>query len=796
MKNKLFFLIFLSLLFLNNSLAESYRFETTEIEIIDNGEKIIASNGTAYSKDNDIKIDAKKFEYFNETDYLKANNGIAFIKSDNLKINFDELELDKKNSLIIAKGNISIYDSKKELTIKSNIITYDRNLGIIKSSSNSLLEDSLKNIFETKAFNYDIKKNILKIKDANFKDTENNNFYVELAYINTQTKKLFGKDIVVDLNNKSFNKENEPRLKGRSINYENDNFLIKKGVFTTCKKRDDCPPWQLSAEEIKHDKKKQTISYKNAWLKLYDKPIVYFPKFFHPDPTVNRKSGFLIPTLKSSPNKNNFLSLPYFHVISENKDITFTPRFYTDNQILLQNEYRQENANSSQISDFSLFKEKNGGSKNHFFYKIKKNINFKNFDSSFFNLKIAKTSNDTYLKANKLISPIITDYNVLENYFKIELAKDDLSIDTEFIVYESLDKQKSDRYEFILPKLDITKKIKNNTNLNGEFTFESNNLIKNYDTNVHEKVNINNLTFNSNPKITNNGIYNNYDFIIKNVNSDGQNSENYKENTSQYFSGLFQFNSSLPLIKEYNEIQNIIKPKLSLKLAPNDTKNLRSDEKNRLDVNNLFNLDRISSNDTIEGGISLAYGNDFTILNKNDSREVFSLKIANNLRLEENNDLAVNNQIGLKTSNFFTGIEFSPNEILTTKYNNSFRNNAKEISYENFAAEISLNNLITTFDYLNENNTSDENSYLDNTTKYIIDSNNNLAFKTRINKKTDLTEYYNLMYQYKNDCLAASIEYNKEYYSDADIKPEETIFFKLTIIPFGESSAPISDLKN
>ena len=46
------------------------------------------------------------------------------------------------------------------------------------------------------------------------------------------------------------------------------------------------------------------------------------------------------------------------------------------------------------------------------------------------------------------------------------------------------------------------------------------------------------------------------------------------------------------------------------------------------------------------------------------------------------------------------------------------------------------------------------------------------------------------MYQYKNDCLVASIEYNKDYYNDRDIKPEESVFFKLTIIPFDEISTP------
>ena len=792
MKNNLYFLIILLTFFENLSFAENYRFETSKIDIVNDENKIIATDGTAYSNDNNIEIKAKKFEYFNEIDFLKAFSGSAFIKSDNLVINFDQIELNKNNSIITASGNVKIIDTDKELEINSKQIIFNKDQGIIQSPDDSILKDKFKNIFETKSFSYDTKKNILKIKKANFKDTENNNFFVDLAYINIQSEKLFGKDIIVNLNNKSFNKDNEPRLKGRSISYENQKSIIKKGVFTTCKKRDDCPPWELSAEEILHDKKTQIISYKNAWLKVYDKPVVYFPKFFHPDPTVKRKSGFLIPTLKSSPNADNFLSLPYFHVISSNKDLTFTPRLYSDNKILFQSEYRQENSDSSLISDFSIFKEKDAGSKNHFFYNFSKKFDFLNFDNSLLNFKLEKTSNDTYLKANKINSPIINSYDVLENNFQIELSNEDLSIDTEFIAYESLDKDKSDRYEFILPKLDISKKIVNNSDLDGEFNFNSSNLIKNYQTNIFEKININNLIFNSNPKITNLGFYNNYDFIIKNVNSDSQNSKDYKENENYYLSGLFQFNSSFPLIKEMDNQQNVLKPKISLKIAPNDTKNLRSDT-NRLDVNNLFNLDRVASNDTLEGGISLAYGNDFTIIDKDNSRQILSLKLANNIRLKENDDLPTNNQVGLKTSNFFSEIEYSPNEILKTTYKNSFKNNAKDVTYENFITEISLNNFVTTFDYLNENNTSDENSYLKNTTQYVINDSNNLLFSTRINKKTDLTEYYNLMYQYKNDCLAASIEYNKDYYEDSDITPEESIFFKLTIIPFGASSAPIKN---
>ena len=89
-----------------------------------------------------------------------------------------------------------------------------------------------------------------------------------------------------------------------------------------------------------------------------------------------------------------------FHVISENKDLTLSPRFYSSDKILLQNEYRQANANSNSIADFSLLKEGNENSKSHLFYNLDKNLNFDYFEDSNLTLKIQKTSNDTYLRAH------------------------------------------------------------------------------------------------------------------------------------------------------------------------------------------------------------------------------------------------------------------------------------------------------------------------------------------------------------------------------------------------------------
>ena len=76
-----------------------------------------------------------------------------------------------------------------------------------------------------------------------------------------------------------------------------------------------------------------------------------------------------------------------------------------------------------------------------------------------------------------------------------------------------------------------------------------------------------------------------------------------------------------------------------------------------------------------------------------------------------------------------------------------------------------------------------DNNFLENSTSYSLDNNNFLSFKTRRNRKIDLTEYYDLVYEYRNDCMIAGVKYKKTYYEDRDLKPSENLFFSISIIP-------------
>ena len=81
-------------------------------------------------------------------------------------------------------------------------------------------------------------------------------------------------------------------------------------------------------------------------------------------------------------------------------------------------------------------------------------------------------------------------------------------------------------------------------------------------------------------------------------------------------------------------------------------------------------------------------------------------------------------------------------------------------------------------------------SYLKNLTQINLNKTNSLSFETNKNLDKNLTDYYNLIYKYKNDCLEASLVYNKQFYQDDAVNSGKNIFFKISFIPFGTVNTP------
>ena len=292
---------------------------------------------------------------------------------------------------------------------------------------------------------------------------------------------------------------------------------------------------------------------------------------------------------------------------------------------------------------------------------------------------------------------------------------------------------------------------------------------------------INDLVLELKEKIFESGVLNSSSLFLKNMNTDARNSSSFKEEIDAQAYTLFKNDTSFPLLKENKNFSHLLNPKLTFMFSPTNSKNYRNDDK-RLSIQNIYNANRIGSDTSYESGASFTYGLDYEI-NDDQGNEVFASKIANVFRLEKDEKLPKNNNLGDKTSDLIGILRYRPSDKFNLNYEYSYDNNFTDSTYQLVGSEFKINNFVTSFEYLNENNT--KKSYLSNKSTYTFDKNNSLSYGARTNKETGDKEFYNLIYQYKNDCLVAGLEYKKNYYSDKDLKPEENIYFKLTIVPFG-----------
>jgi LPS-assembly protein len=799
MKNKfilIFVSIFIFLFKISFVYSDDFNFQASEIIFLENGNLVKAKKGAQASTNDGIIINSNEFEYDKIKNTLIATGDVEVIDETNqLILNAPKVIYDKKIDIITTDQKTIILVKDNYIIDTKNIIFNRKNMEVV-SEYKTKITDNLDNLFYLDAFKYWVIKKSLKGNKVKLLTNTKDEFLFNNAMINLATNEIAGKDITINFSNETFgNSNNDPRLKGNSVYSNKEVTNISKGVFTTCKKREGCPPWLISANNISHNKSKKTIYYKDAWLKVYDIPVLYFPKFFHPDPTVKRQSGFLMPKLISSNNLGTSFTIPYYNVISDNKDLTFTPRFYNNKKYLLQSEYRVVTKKTEHIVDASFVNshvsntpgDKN--SRSHFFSSSSINLGLSGYDSSLVNLDLQKTNHTDYLKSYKLNSPLITSESSLNSTLSFKASKETLSIETSLEAYEDLSKIKpSDKYEFVYPNVKVLKTFDSYETLNGNLSLDVSGYKRQFNTNSEETVLINNLLFESNPSIKGNGFNNGYSILLKNVNSDAKKSTSYRNSKSHKMLTTFLLESSYPLKKEKDNFNSFLTPKISMRYSPNPTKNISNTDR-RININNIFSLDRIGFNNAVEGGQSLTIGNEYRRTNKRNE-ERFLLNLATVYRDKTNKDLPLSSTMTDKYSDIVGNVKISPNNFINFNYDFSLDNNLDTTNYNFINTSLNTKKFVTSFEFMEENNLLGKESYIGNKTSYTLNENNILKFSTRKNKRTNLREFYNLIYEYKNDCLVAGIEYNKDYYSTESLRPEEQIFFSIKIIPFGKATGP------
>jgi len=799
-RNKII-LYFLIIFFSSNLILKADEFNIFAKEItFDKNNNVLTGKGQVEISDKDGKIiKSDKVIYKKENEFLTVEGNVEFFDTLGNILKTNKATYDKKIEIVNTYKN-SVLKTEDGYIITSKDIVYNIKDKILSSDGNAILIDPDKNEASVSMFQYNLKKKLFSsVGDIKIIDIKKNKYFFKELHINTKEKEMIGSDVSVLLDPKGFGvkETNDPRFVANDIFVSKNKSILSKGVFTVCPiKKDQCPPWLLKAKKITHDKIKKTIYYDHATLKFYDIPLFYFPKFFHPDPTVKRQSGFLSPIFTNSTSIGSGFGLPYYWAISNDRDFTFAPKIYRNQNPLFLSEYRQAFKNGFFILDTSFtdgYKETNStktdGSRNHIFGEIDLNFNDDDTYLSHLSLKVQKTSNDTYFRIHDIDTALVDSFNTdLKNEINYSYEKDDIFFNISAAAYENLSEKTNSRYEYIAPNILFGKSFF--TERFGTVTFKTNALYKNYEVDKHISSVTNDVVWNSNSFITSGGFVNSIQSIFKNTNYEAKNTKDYKtKSVINEFSGVLSYKSSLPMKKEKDYSSNIFSPTFMVRYAPGHMRNLSGDDIN-LKYTNLYSVNKTS---VIEDGISAILGFDFKINKKEsdgDEKEKFSLSLGQVFNIEENKDLPSKSSLDQKTSDIVGEVKYNFSKIGSIDYKFSVDHNLGELNYNEISSGLNLGKIKFNLNYLEEQNHVGDEHYVKAGVDLNLNENNKLSFKTRKNFKTESTELYDISYQYMMDCLSAGLVFRREFYEDSDIEAKDTLMFTIKFVPLGGIIAP------
>ena len=764
-----------------------------------NENKFFTGNGSKLI-DNDLIITANKFYYNQIENIFKAEQQVEIkdITKDVLIFADDITYFQNEDKIVTVGETKAIIESKYDFA--SSDVLFLRNNQELRSSSKTKIINENKVSYDLDKFTYFIEKKFLKglnVKvnsNINVNKSDSDHMKFKNGFFDLAKKTHKASETEIFLKKNSFgNPENDPRLYGVSSESSPSKVIINKGIFTSCKINKKCPSWSVKAEKITHDKEKKQLTYDKAFLSVYDYPVMYFPKFFHPDPTVERQSGFLKPQINKSEILGSSIFFPYFKVISDNKDLTLKPTIFDSDIYMLQTEYRQKNKNSYFIADVGLTKGykssiegSNRNSMSHIFTKFDMDLNLDKFEQSKINFYGEKVSNDTYLKIfdNNLIEMTNkpADFNSLKSGIELNLDKNQHNFKSGVTIYEDLQVTKnSDRFQFVFPYYEFSTNILNEKISGGTLSFGSSGSNRLLNTNNLKTEIDNSISYNSFDNILQNGLKNNYNFYVKNSNKIAKNDNKIKSSPQMELSTIFEIQSSFPLIKKQDYYVNTIEPKLSFRINPSDM-NKYTDESRRINADNIFNIDRLGIGE-YESGKSLTLGINYKKEKIENINKYFEFKLAAVLRDVEEDRIPLNSTINRKGSNLFGSINYKLSENIILDHDFSIDNDLSTFEYNSLGGTFENEKILVNLNFIEENGTIGNANSLESELGYTFNKNNYLKFKTRRNRTLGLTEYYDLIYEYQNDCLTAGFKYKKSYYQDRDLKPKEDLLFSVTFFP-------------
>lgn len=233
----------------------------------------------------------------------------------------DRISYDPGRDVVTADGNVEL--SYKNQTLKADVLMYDQRTDTVTAKGNVVLIDKV-----------------------------GNTLFASSAVLSDQLRNGVAEKIGILLS------DNSRLAANAGVRREGRETTLTKAVYSPCdlcKEHPERPPlWQIKARRVIQDEEKKEIIYNHARFELFGVPVAYTPYLEHPDPSVKRKTGLLMPSVGNSSELGTIVTVPVYWAIADSYDATFTPIYTTKEGPVLRGEFRQRLRNGSYIVDGSI----------------------------------------------------------------------------------------------------------------------------------------------------------------------------------------------------------------------------------------------------------------------------------------------------------------------------------------------------------------------------------------------------------------------------------------------------------
>ena len=650
---------------------------------------------------------------------------------DDIEIIADTVAISNDGNKINANGNILI--KTEEFLSSSDITTYNKEKNEINSLGNIVIKDKLNNYYFFDSFTTDQEFNT-----------------------------AVGSNVKIRMND-------GVRIVGNSFSRIDSNInQINNASYTPCLQNNyiikNCPGWKLNAKKVIHDVEGKSVYYEGAVLSILNVPILYSPFFSHPDPTVKKRTGLLMPSISSDNTLGTTLSIPFFYNISSNYDLTLTPTIQTKADDYYSLSYRHLTKNHQLNVESSISNdESNTGTKNHIFINGAVKNPFGKFDYN-----IETSNNDTYLRKNH-----INNLTILTSGLSFSKEMNNSYLDFSSYIYKHLNNSSNRKWEYVYPKVNYDihayKDLIFGLNWGVKNSFLNyRDLNKNYNQQISSEISSNNLYISRKTGLKfENTIQNRLIYFNKSSNDLSQ-----LRIFPQYASKI-----SYPLNRYKDGRTESLEPIIMPIIAPYN--NYANQE--NVSNSNIFSLNRETSLSQWESGPRINYGINWLISYSNININTF---VAQSARINKDNNPETQNEI----SNYFISNTLDFGNIGYVKTDITIDRKDLYLKDNNVNASVEINKVKFGFDYdyetSNKIKTSEQISI---GAKINVIKDLSLISSIRKNLMTEKSIGNAFGVHFENDCLAINFDYFRDFTAISDIKNSRGFSFTITLKPFGTS---------